>query len=50
MNYVCKDGRAISTYIGNGLKYTNEEFFPKFPYTILNEPADREEEAEVIFF
>lgn len=46
MNHVCKDGRVISLYLGNGLKYTQNEFFPKFPYTIQCEPADRVEENE----
>lgn len=46
MNYVCKDARAINFYVGNGLKYATDEFFPKFPYNILSEPADREEECE----
>merc|ERR1711988_649759 len=46
MNHVCKDGRTISLYLGNGLKYTRNEFFPKFPYAIQCEPADRVEENE----
>jgi len=46
MNHVCKDSRVISFYVGNGLKYTEDEFFPKFPYYIHSEPLDREEENE----
>jgi len=46
MNHVCKDGRVISLYVGNGLKYTEQEFFPKFPYYIHSEPVDRDEENE----
>jgi len=46
MNHVCKDGRVISLYVGNGLKYTDSEFFPKFPYYIQSEPVDRVEENE----
>lgn len=40
----------ISLYVGNGLKYTDQEFFPKFPYYIHSEPVDRDEENEVIFW
>lgn len=46
MNYVCHNDRSIGIYIGNGLKYSSDEFFPRFPYTVLSEPVDRVEECE----
>lgn len=44
--FLTKNQQLKSLYIGNGRKFEQEIYFPKFPFTILSEPKERNEEIE----
>jgi len=47
MTVVTKDNSQISLYVGDGHKYApKDQYFPKFPYLIMSEPAERKEQPE----
>ena len=49
MVYVNKDNQTCSLYVGDGMKYSpNDHYFPKFPYLIMSEPSDKQEQQDPI--